>query len=107
MLRKLNEIAIKLLNKYQETTKDNKKRCRYTPSCSQYSKECYITFNFIKASFLTLFRLFRCNPLFKGGYDPIPLTKQEKKEIKESFPEVVRNDKFNPFNVYYKIRYKK
>ena len=107
MFKKLNKIAINLINKYQKTTKNNKKRCRYTPSCSEYSKECYMTFNFIKASLLTLFRLLRCNPLFKGGYDPIPLTREEKQKIKASLPEAVINDKFNPFNVYYKIRYKK
>ncbi|MBR0340432.1 MAG: membrane protein insertion efficiency factor YidD, partial [Alistipes sp.] len=34
--------------------------------------ECYKRFNFFKASFLTLYRIIRCNPWNKGGYDPVP-----------------------------------
>lgn len=70
---------IKLINKYQESTKYSAKRCRYIPTCSEYSKQCYQKFNFFKASFLTFYRIIRCNPLSKGGYDPVPLTKAEKK----------------------------
>ncbi len=40
-------------------------------------------FNFVKASFLTLKRFLKCNRLFKGGYDPVPLTKEEKKQALE------------------------
>ena len=60
---------------------NNPPRCRFYPSCSQYAKECYLKFNFIKASFLSLKRLLRCNKLFKGGYDPVPLTKKEKEAL--------------------------
>ena len=34
----------------------------------------------VKASLLTTKRLLKCNPLFKPGYDPVPLTKEEKKQ---------------------------
>ena len=40
----------------------------------------YEKFGFVKASFLTAKRLLKCNPLFKPGYDPVPLTKEEKKQ---------------------------
>ena len=76
-----NKFAIKLINSYQESHKDRPPRCRYYPTCSQYAKECYQKFNFIKASFLTLYRLLRCNPFHKCGYDPVPLTKLEKKNL--------------------------
>lgn len=82
-MRWLNKKAINLINYYQESTKSNKKRCRYIPSCSEYSKGCYEKFNFFKASLLTLLRILRCNPLFKGGYDPVPLTRKEKKLQRE------------------------
>ena len=80
-----NKGAIKLIKWYQKDISPNTpSRCRFTPTCSEYAKECYEKFNFVKASFLTTKRLLKCNPLFKPGYDPVPLTKAEKKALKEN-----------------------
>lgn len=79
----MRKLAIKLIEKYQASTKNSSKRCRYVPTCSEYAKECYMKFNFFKASFLTAYRILRCNPFSKGGFDPVPLTRKEKKEKKE------------------------
>lgn len=49
--------------------------CRFIPTCSAYALQCYREYNFFKATFLTITRLLRCNPLFKGGYDPVPKKK--------------------------------
>ena len=46
--------------------------CRYTPTCSQYALEAVEIHGVIKGSALALLRIMRCNPLFKGGYDPVP-----------------------------------
>lgn len=46
-------------------------KCRFTPTCSQYALEAYKKYNFFKASFLTIWRILRCNPFSKGGYDPL------------------------------------
>lgn len=78
----LNRLAIKLIKFYQKN-KSNYKRCRHIPTCSNYGLECYEKFNFIKASFLTGYRILRCNPLSKNIYDPVPLTKEQKKIKKE------------------------
>lgn len=79
-----NKGLIKLIDFYQKGISPNQPpRCRFTPTCSQYAKECYQKFGFLKASYLTTKRLLRCNPLFKGGYDPVPLTKEEKKPWKK------------------------
>lgn len=83
----LNKKVIKLIKKYQDS-KDvtiGSGRCKHYPSCSNYGIECYQKFNFIKASFLTGFRILRCNPLTKKTYDPVPLTKEEKKALKEKY----------------------
>lgn len=45
--------------------------CRFTPTCSEYSLQAFQKYNFIKASFLTVKRILRCNPFSKGGYDPL------------------------------------
>ncbi len=79
-----NKLPIKIIEKYQQgISVNNPPRCRFTPTCSQYAKECYQKFNFAKATLLTTKRLLKCNPLFKPGYDPVPLTKEEKKKIEE------------------------
>jgi len=46
--------------------------CKFYPSCSDYSKEAYEKYSFLKATFLTIKRIFRCHPLSSGGYDPLP-----------------------------------
>ncbi len=75
-----NKGAIKLIDWYKrEISPNTAPKCRYIPTCSEYARGCYEKFNFLKASFLTTKRLLKCNPLFKGGYDPVPLTKKEKK----------------------------
>lgn len=47
------------------------KNCRFYPSCSNYSKQAFIKYNFLKALYLTIKRLLKCNPFNKGYYDPL------------------------------------
>lgn len=46
--------------------------CRFTPTCSQYAVEAVTKYGALKGSFLAIKRVLRCNPFFKGGYDPVP-----------------------------------
>ena len=46
--------------------------CRYTPTCSQYAIEAIEVHGIFKGSLLAARRILRCNPFFKGGYDPVP-----------------------------------
>jgi uncharacterized protein len=48
-------------------------RCRFHPSCSNYAREAIKTHGALKGFCLALWRLLRCQPLCKGGYDPVPL----------------------------------
>lgn len=45
--------------------------CRFTPTCSEYALLAYEKYNFFKATFLVIWRILRCNPFCKGGYDPL------------------------------------
>jgi len=45
--------------------------CKYYPSCSEYSVEAINKFGVIKGSVKTVWRILRCNPFSKGGFDPI------------------------------------
>jgi putative membrane protein insertion efficiency factor len=46
--------------------------CRFEPSCSSYALEAFQTHNFFAALWLTIWRILRCNPFVKGGFDPVP-----------------------------------
>lgn len=47
-------------------------RCRYIPTCSEYALEAVEKYGAAKGSFLAARRVLRCNPLHKGGFDPVP-----------------------------------
>ncbi|HBL83938.1 MAG: membrane protein insertion efficiency factor YidD [Clostridiales bacterium GWF2_38_85] len=46
--------------------------CRFTPSCSQYALEALDKHGVFIGLWLAVIRVLRCNPFFKGGYDPVP-----------------------------------
>lgn len=48
------------------------RQCRFQPTCSRYGLEAYHTHGPIKGTRLTVWRLLRCQPFAKGGYDPVP-----------------------------------
>ncbi|MEE1154255.1 MAG: membrane protein insertion efficiency factor YidD [Acutalibacteraceae bacterium] len=52
--------------------------CKFTPTCSQYGLEAIEKFGAFKGGFMTLWRILRCNPFSKGGYDPVPEKKSKK-----------------------------
>ncbi|MFK5883913.1 MAG: membrane protein insertion efficiency factor YidD [Candidatus Izemoplasma sp.] len=74
----MNKTMIKLIDLYKAKTANTNPTCRYHPSCSSYSKEAFQLHNFIYASILSVWRILRCNPLSKGGYDPVPGHHHEK-----------------------------
>ena len=46
--------------------------CIYTPTCSTYALEAIQKYGAFKGSCLAIWRILRCNPFSKGGYDPVP-----------------------------------
>lgn len=74
----MRKVMIRLIEWYQRQSKNTNPTCRYHPSCSNYAKEAYQTRNFFVATFLSSWRILRCNPLSKGGYDPVPKPRKER-----------------------------
>ncbi len=61
---------IKLYKKYISPRKTTK--CPYFPSCSEYGLEAVSKYGAVKGGAMAAWRILRCNPLSKGGYDPVP-----------------------------------
>ncbi len=55
--------------------------CIYTPTCSEYAMEAIQKHGVIKGVGLAIWRVLRCNPFMKGGYDPVPEPKKHKESI--------------------------
>lgn len=62
--------GIRVYQKYLSPLKHT--RCPYYPTCSQYGLEAIEKYGAIKGGALAVWRILRCNPLSKGGYDPVP-----------------------------------
>ncbi|MFV0528398.1 MAG: membrane protein insertion efficiency factor YidD [Lachnospiraceae bacterium] len=67
------KILIKGIKLYQLYLSPRKRTCcPYFPTCSQYGLEAIEKYGSIKGSLLAVWRILRCNPFSKGGYDPVP-----------------------------------
>lgn len=47
------------------------RRCRYEPTCSRYAVQAISDYGILKGLVLAGWRLLRCNPWSRGGYDPV------------------------------------
>ena len=69
----MKKILIFLLKVYKGGISPNLPRaCRFTPTCSEYAMEALSRHGVIKGALLASYRLLRCNPFCRGGYDPVP-----------------------------------
>ena len=69
----MKNILIAMIRFYQKFLSPLKHtRCPYTRTCSQYGLEAIQKYGAVKGSLLACWRILRCNPFSKGGYDPVP-----------------------------------
>ena len=70
-------IFIALIRFYQKFISPKKAPCcRFEPTCSNYAIEAFRERGAVVGFILTVWRILRCNPACKGGYDPVPLKKK-------------------------------
>ena len=70
----MKKICIALIKFYRKHLSHLKghSTCIFYPTCSEYAIEAYKKYGFFKGTLLTIWRILRCNPFSKGGYDPVP-----------------------------------
>ena len=70
----MKRILIKLIEFYRAYLSGLKTAptCKDYPTCSQSAIEAIEKYGALKGGLLTVWRILRCNPFSKGGYDPVP-----------------------------------
>ena len=65
-------LLVKLISFYQKNISViTTKKCKFYPTCSEYTKQAIEKYGSIKGAILGIKRIIRCNPFSKGGYDPL------------------------------------
>ena len=68
-MKKILIFLIKVYKKYISPLLP--KSCRFYPTCSEYAIEAVYKYGVLKGSIRIIYRILRCNPFSKGGYDPV------------------------------------
>lgn len=66
--------VLALILLYQKTLSRalSENTCRYYPSCSHYSYQAIYKYGVLRGSLMGIWRILRCNPFSRGGFDPVP-----------------------------------
>lgn len=71
----MKKILLFLIEKYQKYLSPINGhyniKCKYYPTCSEYTKQAIEKYGALKGTILGIHRILRCNPFSKGGYDPL------------------------------------
>ena len=68
----MKKIVIALIKGYRKYISPMKStKCPYFPTCSEYGLQAVEKYGVIKGGLLAFWRILRCNPFNKGGYDPL------------------------------------
>ncbi|OFW53045.1 MAG: membrane protein insertion efficiency factor YidD [Actinobacteria bacterium RBG_13_35_12] len=68
-MKKILIFLVKAYKKYISPILPNS--CRFYPTCSEYAMGAINKYGVLKGSIKSIYRILRCNPLNKGGYDPV------------------------------------
>ncbi|MBQ4114620.1 membrane protein insertion efficiency factor YidD [bacterium] len=68
----IKKTLLLLINLYQKISSLTPPRCRFYPTCSEYTKQAILKYGVFKGGLMGLKRISKCHPLHEGGYDPVP-----------------------------------
>ena len=71
--------------------------CRYVPTCSEYAMEAVERYGVMRGAWMASWRLLRCHPFRKGGYDPVVVNRSETAEPCQSLPREVKGQTTSMF----------
>jgi hypothetical protein len=73
----IKKFLIKMIQFYRKYLSPMKTAptCKYYPTCSAYALEAIEIHGAFFGTLLAVWRILRCNPFSKGGYDPVPRKK--------------------------------
>ena len=71
-MKKILIFLIKFYQKHISSWLESKNvKCKYYPPCSEYTKQAIEKYVAFKGCLKGIWRILRCNPFSKGGYDPL------------------------------------
>lgn len=79
----MKKIIIRLIRLYQKIPSRIHLCCRFTPTCSEYMIEAIEIHGTLYGVCLGIYRILRCNPFCKGGYDPVPKVRRDRMKRKK------------------------
>jgi putative membrane protein insertion efficiency factor len=67
-------LPLALIRLYQATISKSlpPDTCRFYPTCSHYGYQAIYKYGLIKGGLIAVWRILRCNPFNRGGFDPVP-----------------------------------
>ena len=70
----MKKLMLAMIRFYRRNLSRRKKKpsCRYIPTCSEYAQTAIERYGALKGGRMAAWRILRCNPFSKGGYDPVP-----------------------------------
>lgn len=71
----MKKILIKIIKFYKKNIslwlESKNIKCKFYPTCSEYTIQAIEKYGALKGTILGIYRILRCNPFSKGGYDPL------------------------------------